>query len=315
MSEIISIELLEKYKSYEKVDNVPKEPDTTEFKRRARFHQSKWREQNGYPIGSHPYKDNGNGRVIGSRINFDFAKDNMVNFLSENAKSAVIKRLSNPEPKQTMNEYRLYSDCLSSMPMCFNLFGIVSDDMISADQVVKNWWPNTPGKVMDLKFEWSPGRQLAGRFLENRSAFDCAFELELENGNRGVIGIETKYHEDCRKEGVPSDERIKRYKLISDKSQVFKEGYLDMILGTELQQIWQDHILALSMLQDDETNWDWAKFILVYPEKNPSFERAAQKYRQVLRDDATFDSCTIEYLLSKIDDKVEVEKFRKRYIW
>ena len=316
MSEEISIELLEKLHSHERVDYVAKEQDTTTFKRRARYQQAKWREENGFPIGTHPYKDNGKGRVIGSRINYEYAKENMSNFLSTQSKEAAIRRLNNPQPKQTINEYRLYADCLSSMPMCFNLFGLVADDMNKAEKTVKEWWPDTPGKVKDVLFEWSPGRQLAGRFLENRSAFDCAIELELDNGNKGIIGIETKYHEDCKKESLPSKERIDRYKLISDRSRIFKEGYLDMILGTELQQIWQDHILALSMLQDMETNWEWAKFILVYPEKNPSFDRAAKKYSDVLLDHSTYEICTIESLLrTNTIDKSDLEPFRNRYIW
>ena len=161
-----------------------------------------------------------------------------------------------------------------------------------------------------------PGRQIKGRFLENKSAFDVAFELQLENGGKGLIGIETKYHEDCKKEPRPSEERIARYKLISDESGVFEPNYLSQILGTELQQIWQDHILALSMLQDEKSNWEWVKFILVYPSKNPSFKNAAEKYSNILTNKETFESKTIESLLSSsFINQNDVKLFRDRYLW
>ena len=309
-------EILEEYHCFEKVDRVSKDDATTNFKRRARYQQALWREKNNLPFGSQPYIDKGESHKMGSRIDYNHAKNNMSNFLTPAVKKAVSNRINNPEPKQMFRKDRLYADCLSSMPMCFNLFGLVSDDMAKATKAVKEWWPDTPGKVTNIRFEWSPGRGIKGRFLENRSAFDVAFELELENGSKGLIGIETKYHEDCKKEKLSKKERVDRYKLVSDKSGVFIPDYLDKILGTELQQIWQDHILALSMKQDNESNWDWVKFVLVYPSKNPSFKKAAEKYASILDNKETFEAKTIESILSSsVIDKKDIEVFRDRYIW
>jgi hypothetical protein len=315
-NEKITKEELEKHYCFEKVDRVSKDDLTTNFKRRARYQQALWREKNKFPIGSQPYKITDKYRPMGSRIKLSCAKQTMANFLTTTVKNAVINRLKNPEPKQLLKEDRLYANCLSSMPMCFNLFGLVSDDMEKATKAVKEWWPETPGNVVNVRFEWSPGRQIPGRFLENRSAFDSAFELRLQNGNKGLIGIETKYHEDCKREALPNKERIERYKSISDESGVFKSNYIDQILGTELQQIWQDHILALSMLQDEKSNWEWVKFVLVYPSKNPSFKNAATEYSKSLNDTISFEAKTIESLLSSTAiDKNDIQLFRERYIW
>ena len=299
-TEVISKEELEKYYCFEDVDRVPRDNVTTNFKRRARYQQALWREKKEFPIGSQPIqiKEGIDSRPMGCRIELTYAQNGMVNFLTPTIKEAVIDRLNNPEPKQTLDSDRLYANCLSSMPMCFNLFGSLYGDMKKASEALKNWWPLSPGTVSHIRFEWSPGRQIFGRFLENRSAFDVAFELDLDSGAKGIIGIETKYHEHCKKEAVPSEKRLDRYRLISEKSGLFKPNSINAIIGSELQQIWQDHILALSMLQDERSNWDWVKFVLVYPAKNSSFAKAAAEYSNHLKNADTYEWRTVESLLS-----------------
>jgi len=239
----------------------------------------------------------------------------MANFLSEAARSAVHGRLANPEPHQTLDEDRLYCDLLSSMPMCFNLFGPLQHDLALADRAVRAWWPSVPGRVRAVRFEWSPGRRLPGQYLENRSAFDVAFELELENGARGVLGVETKYHEACLREPPPSDARRSRYSEVARRSGVFLDDAIAAFLGSDLQQIWLDHLLALSMKQHS-AGWKWAGFVLVHPLGNPSYASAAARYIPWLVDRSSFIVTSIEPLL---DARVLPERiardFRERYIW
>ena len=102
-----------------------------------------------------------------------------------------------------------------------------------------------------------------------------------------MIGIETKYHEDCRKEKIPSDARLKRYNQVAEASGVFKQGASEYFIGTNLQQIWLDHLLALSMLQDSSKKWTWVKFVMIHPSGNPSFTKAAKDYFSLLKDTAT----------------------------
>jgi len=303
----------------EKVDYVPGDAETTQFKRRARLQQALWRESRNIPIGSQPMRPKkGKGsRLLGSRIDIAVAREKKWNFLNIAAEQAVEHRLKNAEQHQTLNADRLYADLLSSMPMCFNLFALLRHDLALANRAVHAWWPHVPGTVVDVRFEWSPGRRVAGRFLENASAFDVAFELNQGQGRRGLLGVETKYHEDCRREAKPASEsRIARYSLVSERSGAFLPGAVAAIVGTELQQIWLDHLLALSMTQDEAEPWDWTGFALVHPARNPSYARATERYRKLLRQPGDLTVSTLESLVNAEVLPTELsEAFRQRYLW
>lgn len=313
-----SPDILRAHHVLESVDVVARDPETTVFKRRARLHQAIWRERSGFPIGSQPMapKPGEDSRPLGSRLDLEFARRTGASFLDDRIRHAVADRLARPEKHQTLNEHRLFGDLLSSMPMCFNLFGRLHANLELADRAVHAWWPWVPGKVRAVRFEWSPGRANPGHFLENRSAFDVAFELDLPDGSRGILGVETKYHEDCRAESTPSPVRLDRYGLVSERAGIFREGAVEKIIGTDLQQIWLDHLLALSLVQEPDVRWSWSSFVLVHPAGNPSFARSTSRYRELLADPASFHVSTLEELLAT--DTLEPDHaaaFRDRYVW
>ena len=315
---LVSDDELRQHHCLERVDLVPGDPETTAFKRRARLHQANWREHAGFKIGTQPMRPTAGRpcRILGSRLDLAQARESRANFLDDRIRAAVQNRLDHPEPHQTLNEDRLFCDLLSSMPMCFNVFGHFHDNFCIATDMVRCLWPDAPGPVSNVRFEWSPGRRRPGEYLENRSAFDVAFELTLADGSLGVIGVETKYHERCKAESVPGEDRLRRYKHVSATAGVFTHEAMHKVTGTHLQQIWLDHLLALSMLQHTNPQWKWVKFVLVHPERNPSYARAAESYRALLKDSATFEVCTIESVLAAMGSAPEVvDAFRKRYLW
>lgn len=316
--ELVSDDELRAHRCLEAVDRVPGDPATSAFRRRARLQQALWREDRNLPIGTHPMRQEAGqpSRPLGSRIALERAWESGENFLDDRVREAVGHRIGHPEPHQTLNSDRLYCDLLSSMPMCFNLFGSLHRDLGLADRAVHRWWPGAPGRVCAVRFEWSPGRRLSGEYLENRSAFDVAFELTLVDGKRAVVGVECKYHEDCKSEQVPSNERLRRYTEVAEASGIFRSGALSTIWGTHLQQILLDHLLALSMPQHPSRNWSWAQFVLVHPQENPSYARATGRYQALLKDSATFQVSTIEELLhAGVLPEDAASAFKERYLW
>lgn len=299
------------------VDRVPGRPDITEFKRRARWQQAWWRAERGLPMGAHHAPGSSVPTPNGSRVDDTWARQSGCNFLSPAIRSAVVARLADRQPHQTLNETRLWSDLLSSMPLCFNLFGELESDPVRLAAAVDELWPGHPGNRAELRFEWSPGRG-DPLYLNNRSAFDAAIVLGLADGQRGVIGIETKYHEDIRRERAPHPQsRLPRYREVTERSNVFRAGWEAKLIGTDLQQFWLDHLLVLSMLQHPDARWAWGRFAVVYPASNPSVRDAVARYCDVLAAPETFDARTIEELLNAnaLHETKTAEVFRERYLW
>jgi len=310
-------DVLEPLHCWKTVDHVPGQPDVTDFKRRARLHQAEWREGRGFPIGTHPYDGHGDAvSKVGSRLELDFARSSRANLISEAARTATAQRLATKQPHEMINEARLWCDLLSSMPLCFNLFGPLAVDKGLAAQAVRAWFPDAPGEVDDVILEWSPGRVDAG-YLGNRTAFDAAVLLKLDDGTSGVIGIETKYHEHLGTEAKPPEDRLARYLEVSQRSGQFHAGAENVLVGSALQQIWQDHLLALSMLQHRTEPWSYARFVVVYPEQNPSFASGVSDYADLLVDGSTFGAATLESLLDAPGALPQdlVAQLRERYLW
>ena len=307
-----------------RTDRVSGEPDVTAFKRWARLHQAHWREAQEFPIGSQPYrpKPDQTSRLIGSRIEYGYNAEpgtvfSDANFLTKTAFESAKSRVLNPQPGQTLCVDRLFYDLLSSMPMCFNLFGELAKDLDLADRAVHEWWADVPGRVIDVRFEWSPGRwvrrEYGDEYLGNRSAFDVAFEMDMGDGTHGVLGVETKYHEHCEKPSKPSaDYRCRRYKEVALESGVLTRKAMEQILGKDLEQICLDHLLAASMPLHPSKKWSWAGFALVHPAGNPSYARAAKRYAKLLQPEATIHITTIESLLEASVLPLDVTSALKR---
>jgi hypothetical protein len=307
-----------------KIDHLLQDAPSTAWKRRARWHQSQWREAHRYLIGTNPYAGGVGATKIGSRLPLESAKNDGANFLTPTIRKAVLDCLAHPVPHRMLAEDRLWADLLSSMPLCFNLFGDFFGDTEYAARAVRAWWPDAPRGAVNVRFEHSPGRGDPA-FLGNKSAFDVAFEIGSGDKDLAIIGVETKYHEDAKIEPAPKKpsalarhaKALERYVEVAERSKAFIDGWRELVIGTELHQIWLDHLLLLSMLQHPSGRWTWGRFVLLYPSGNPSFARAAAAYQAVLRDPATFEARTIEALLAPPCPLKEetAAAFRERYFW
>src|SRR5712691_7567234 len=316
MREVLSKEMLEAAHCWEADDRVPRRPWMTEFRRRLRYHQSQWREAQGHPIGSQPIAPKPNDwpvRLVGSRLPLEYARETGANFLSAAARGAAKARLSAKEPHQSLDAQRLWADLLWSTTLAFNLFGDLAADLGLADQAVHTWWPDAPGTVRDIRFEHSPG-WLDRAFLGNLMSFDAAFVLDLAARTHGIIGLGIRYHEQTKR-ALPKPTRLARYVEVSETSGVFKPGAIDAVNGTDLLVVWLQHLLVLSMLQHPSQPWHWGRFVLVHPAGNTDFADACNRYRDLLADQSTFSSMTVEQLLdADVLPPATASALRQRYI-
>jgi hypothetical protein len=289
---------LESAHCWEADDHVPRQPALTAFRRRLRYHQSKWREVNGHPIGSQPLAprpDVGPARLVGSRLPLTYAQETGANFLTANALDAAKARTSSIERHQSFDHQRLWADLLSATTFCFNLFGDLAADLGLADRAVHAWWPDVPGTVCDVRFAHSPGR-LDPAYLGNLVAWDIAFVLDLGDGTRGIVGVVTGYH-DVNRRQPPKPSRLPRYSEVTETSGVFGPEAIDAVNGTDLIHIWLRHLLVLSMLQQPSRIWRWGRLVVVHPAGNTDYAGACSRYRALLVDQLTFSSVTLEDIL------------------
>lgn len=308
---------LEAASCWEKDDRVPGRPDVTAFRRAARLHQARWREANGHPIGSQPIKPPADGRAarpVGSRIAFDYAAETGANLVSPGALAAAKARVATVEPHQSFDHQRLWADLLWSPTLAFNLFGDVSIDLARADQAVHTWWPDTPGTVTELRFAHSPGR-FDPSYLNSLRSFAAAFVLDLEDGTRGILAVDTRFHEWMKPE-VPKPQNQVRIREVAARAGVFAPHALELATSrSELCVTWLEHLLQLSMLQHPSGEWTWGRYAVVHPANNGAVADACAQYRDLLVDQSAFATITLEELLSSdVLPKRTTAALRERYL-
>jgi hypothetical protein len=135
----------------------------TEFRQSLRYHQARWREANGHPIGSQPIAAKPGTeptRLVGSRLPLAYAKG---------------------DRRQLRHHEALEAAKAGRQPR---------DDRPGGSPMVAG----CPGTVCEVRFARSPGR-LDLAYLNSIRAFDVAFVLDLDDGARGVLGVDVRYHE------------------------------------------------------------------------------------------------------------------------
>ncbi len=289
---------LEAAHCWEADDRVPGRPEMTDFRRLLRYHQARWREAHGHPVGSQPIapKPGDTVRPVGSRLPLDYARETGATFVTAGALAAARARTSVVEPHQSFDHQRFWADLLWSDALAFNVFGDLAADLALADRAVHAWWPDAPGTVCDVRFAHSPGR-FDPAYLDSLRAFKAAFVLDLGDGTQGIVAVDTEYHE-WTKPGIPKPEKLRRYVEVAERSGVFRRGALDAVKGRSgLAVTWLEHLLLLSMLQHVDGVWTWGRYVVVHPAGNSDYADACARYRELLADESTFSSVTIEELL------------------
>jgi hypothetical protein len=288
----------------------------TEYRRTLRYHQARWRETKGHPIGSQPIvpRDGKPSRPVGSRLPLEYARETGATFLTAGALEAARARTSLIEPHQSFDHQRLWADLLWSPTMAFNLFGDLAADLRLADRAVHTWWPDAPGTVSEVRFAHSPGR-FDPEYLNSLRAFDAAFVLDLGDGTLGIVGVDVNYHEREKPE-TPKPRNLWRNLEVAERSRAFAPEATDALTGrSELCVMWLEHLLLLSMLQHVSGRWRWGRYVVVHPAANSDYADACARYRELLVDRSTFSSVTVEELLDAgVLPRPLVAAFRDRYI-
>lgn len=296
----------------------------SEFKRKAREHQVKFREEilcveyNKYP----------------NVLNFADARKGLVFY--EGFREEILAELKKPIPKtSSAPSGQMLTNLLRSEHIPYNIFFPMNKDLSGC----KDLFNHILGKeeilrIKDIKIEHHP--EPIEDYLSDHTAFDVYISYIDTNNKECGIGIEVKYTEKeyALKEGTSEYAHVKDeqgntrlfgpYLNATIDSKYFKdEVNHDILVANKFRQIWRNHILGASMVLRGEIE----KFtsITVYPEANVHFHNDAMPdYYELLTETGknTFIPLTYEELFSLMDKYLNIENgkewnlyLRQRYLF
>ena len=296
----------------------------SEFKRKAREHQVKFREEilcveyNKYP----------------NVLNFADARKGLVFY--EGFREEILAEFKKPIPKtSSAPSGQMLTNLLRSEHIPYNIFFPMNKDLSGC----KDLFNHILGKeeilrIKDIKIEHHP--EPIEDYLSDHTAFDVYISYIDTNNKECGIGIEVKYTEKeyALKEGTSEYAHVKDeqgntrlfgpYLNATIDSKYFKDEVThDILVANKFRQIWRNHILGASMV----LRGDIEKFtsITVYPEANVHFHNDAMPdYYELLTETGknTFIPLTYEELFSLMDKYLNIENgkewnlyLRQRYLF
>lgn len=245
----------------------------TEPKWRARYRllQSWYRETIlGAPPGRY------RGRLRGNHLSAAWLAEHPdANFLSPEVIAYVKQRV--PEVLKaggTLDDTRLHSNLLSSMPLCFNLFGHLRAHPHEAATVLSSAFDLDIAVVDRIEVEWAPD---PGRHLRDRTAFDAFVEYRTDDGKRAFVGVETKYTESFSPEEYDTAEYRR---VTANPGSGFRPGAADVLKGGATNQLWRNALLVVSLRQRER--FEYGHVAVVACENDLGLRKALDAFAQQL---------------------------------
>ena len=201
------------------------------------YRQDRW--------GLPPGRDSG-GRVIASMLPEEALRERPgLNFITPEAAQYAAQRAGDVlATGGTLDEDRLRRNMLSSMPMCFNIFGSLRDNP-ELPSLLSEVFVLDVASLESVECEWTPDRTL---HLNDQTAFDAFVIYRDSVGRRCFLAIETKYTEPFSQKEYDSE----LYRQVTAGSGYFREGASERLIGRATNQLWRMAMLAASMLHRRE---------------------------------------------------------------
>ena len=277
-----------------------------------RFHQSWYRRTVLHlRAGQHPK----NHKLYGSQLMEPDAAAGR-NFLTPEIARVANRRLD--EASGLIDRERLLCNMLSSQPMCFNLFGPLTERLDLATRLVRVL-PGMPKEleVTAVDLEFAPDK---AAHLQDATAFDAFIEYLVPNGQRGLVGVECKLTEPFSRAHYAFEERYRCWML---PDWWWAPGAEEDFSNVLFNQLWRNHLLAFSMLRQPGSRYDDASCAVVYHDEDASCARAIDTYGEMLRPEFkhTLLRWRLEELVSEweqqlksTEDQEWLAAFRLRYL-
>ncbi|HCP47775.1 MAG TPA: hypothetical protein DIU15_17170 [Deltaproteobacteria bacterium] len=240
------------------------------------------------------------------------ARDRSLNFLSSEVASYAEERAPVVLGEEgALDEDRLWRNLLSSMPLCFNLFGRLRAAPESGARVLASATGLDVAKIDELEVEWTPD---GGHPLGDRTAFDAWVAYRDSYDNRGFFAVETKYTEPFSR-GVYDRPRYREVTAWPDAG--FLPGAAEMLRGTATNQLWRNTLLAAAVRR--EGGFAEGRVLVVALGDDPHVARAMAVFRDAHEAPQTLvHVTTIEQLVAAAREEEPLapwsESFERRYL-
>jgi len=214
------------------------------FTRRCRLLQSWYRVEVLKIIECGPWRPT--GRPVGSSL--VGGEVSGANFISPEAFAYAKQRVADKKdnPDLTIDDFRLFNNMLSSMPMCFNLFAdfraTVRTGRSAGRDVLAAIFTSSPiHSIDDVIVEMIP--RPTHLYIDDKTAWDAAIFYTDPTGQKGLASIETKYTDKlggnrASKEGRKLD--------LARKLEVFNRSGLQWYTENGFDQVARNLLLTLA---------------------------------------------------------------------
>lgn len=212
----------------------------------------------------------------------------------------------------TLEEDRLCRNMLSSMPLCFNIFGALRQNPSAAAPLLSDLLDLDIAHLDLIEVEWIPKGE---HLLHDRTAFDAIIQYRTTDDRRGLLGVETKYTEPfSRKEyDRPS------YRTWTTPEFGFREGAADRLKAPATNQLWRNLLLAIATAHNTANPFDQAHILVLAMADDRGAKQALKGLRKELLDpDDHLRSLSLEDLVAAASQTPELkawaDRFHERYL-
>lgn len=265
--------------SQEQIEKVygPKCSGDNPFAARARFHQSWYRQdvlkEDDYGFGPDKNSPIRYGNIL---VNGEMSGRN---FLSPEIFEYAKYRTRFLKSGETIKEYRLFNNMLSSQPMCFNLFfplkRLFETNYKRGVKVISSCFPSLDiSGIIGIDIEYLP--YPVDGYLCDHTAFDAMILYLTGSGERNILAIETKYVE---KLGVNSSSDLTKQIELVNSCEIFNSYGIEMA-QKGFGQLGRNFLLAEKFRINNRL--DKAFAVVISPEGNDSSHKEITEFRNLL---------------------------------
>lgn len=288
------------------------------FTRRARLLQSMYRMEIGEEEGVGPTRTS--KQKYGNMISGGEVSGK--NFLMKETFEYAKERVKNRRENETIDEFRLFNNLLSSMPMAFNLFHplmlLLKQDPAMVTLAVRSVFRNfAVFEVTEIGLEFIPTP--IENYTKDKSAMDAYIKFMDNKGGKHIIAIETKYTDVL---GVNEAQRCEEQKQMLIDTGLFSPDFDELLTGgkVKLTQIYRNLLLTeryriVEGLKDSYS-------VVLSPKEHPSTEEEIKSVTKYLKPEYAYKLSAVsleDFVNAMIQYLPEYyaqvyESFRGRYL-